>query len=103
MDNHIDSNVTVNEEPQMKVMGNAGGSRTTAGAYEPNTTLSSRADQSLGAMGNAAGLPPAQNESHEQDAASGLAMPDIANMIRQYPLPSLLLGIGVGYLLFSRR
>lgn len=103
MDNHSDSNVAVNEAPQMKVMGHAGGSRTTAGEHEPNTTLSSRADQSLGAMGNAAGLPPAQNEMQEQKASANLAMPDITNLIRQYPLPSLLLGIGAGYLLFSRR
>jgi hypothetical protein len=103
MENHIDSNVAVNEAPQMKVMGNAGGSRTTTGGNEPNTTLASRADQSLGAMGNAAGLPPAQNEMQEQKAISNPALPDITNMIRQYPIPSLLLGIGVGYLLFSRR
>ena len=87
MENHIDSNVAVNQAPQMKVMGTAGGSRTTAGGYEPNTNLSSRADQSLEAMGNAAGFPPAQNESHEQEVTAGLGMPDIINIIRQYPLP----------------
>lgn len=102
MENHIDNNVAVNQEPQMKVMGHAGGSRTTASAYEPNTTLSSRADQSLGAMGNAAGLPPSQEESQGPETQGSGAMQDLTNIIRQYPLPSLLLGIGAGYLLFSR-
>ena len=46
-----------NQASQMKVMGRADGSRTTTGGQEPNTTLSSRAEPSTGAMGNAAGLP----------------------------------------------
>ena len=49
--------VAASQAPQMKVMGEAGGSRTTAGGHEPNTNLSSRAEPSTGAMGNAAGFP----------------------------------------------
>jgi hypothetical protein len=111
----IDRNPGVSEAPQMKVMGSASGSRTTAGsAQEPNTNLSSRPEPSMEVMGNAAGLPPSHapgaNESTNSQwqtaadgAKTGLAMmDDVVDMIRRYPLPSLLIGIGIGYV-FSRR
>lgn len=103
MTNNVDNNVAVNQDPQMKVMGHAGGSRTTAGEQEPNTNLSSRPEQSMGAMGNAAGFPPAHNESELSEKTANTIVQDMTSMIRRYPLPSLLAGIGVGYFMFSRR
>jgi len=108
MDN-VDQKVETNEEPQMKVMGNAAGSRTTVGGQEPNTFLASRADeasrvdQSLGQMGNAAGFPNGRGASSGQQTQGDNTMPDLMGMIQRYPLPSLLVGIGLGYLLSSRR
>ena len=102
MDN-IDNKVVTNEEPQMKVMGNAAGSRTTAGAQEPNTLLASRADQPMGPMGNAAGFPSERDESYGQQTNGNAFMPDLMGVIQRYPLPSLLVGIGIGYLLSTRR
>jgi len=111
---NIDRNSGVSEAPQMKVMGRAGGSRTTAGVHEPNTNLSSRPDQAMEVMGNAAGLPPShtpgtnestnsQRQTATDGATTGLAMvDDVVGMIRRYPLPSMLIGIGIGYM-FSRR
>jgi hypothetical protein len=93
-----------NEAPQMKVMGNAAGSRTTAGSYEPNTDFASRADQPLGAMGNAAGFPSTRdNTSYGQESSGDQSMLDLMTVIRRYPIPALLVGIGLGYLLFSGR
>ena len=103
MSSNVDSKVAVNEEPQMKVMGNAAGSRTTAGEQEANTNLSSRAEPSLGAMGNAAGFPEPHNASEFSEKSANNLVQDMTSLIRRYPLPSLLAGIGVGYLLFSRR
>src|SRR5262245_34812091 len=95
----------VSEATQVKVMGRADGSRTTAGGEEPNTNLSSRPDQSLGAMGNAAGLPPSHVSGIDEgmNSAAGdtmgvAVMNEIAELIRQYPLPSMLIGMGIGYL-----
>jgi|GEM_PF-6331976 len=101
MDNP-DNKVVTNEAPQMKVMGNAAGSRTTAGAQEENTTLASRADQPMGPMGNAAGFPSERNADGQQTNNNAL-MSDLTALIRRYPLPSLLVGIGLGYLLSTQR
>jgi hypothetical protein len=98
----VDRNVETHEAPQMKVMGHAAGSRTTVGGQEANTNFASRADQPTGAMGNAAGFPSTREPSEESTAGNG-SMPDLMAVIRRYPLPSLLIGIGLGYLLFSRR
>jgi len=98
-----DRQVPATEAPQMKVMGQAGGSRTTAGGQEPNTTLASRADQPLGPMGNAAGFPSTREASSGQENNSDYSMLDLKTMIQRYPLPSFLIGIGLGYLLFSPR
>ena len=102
MDN-IDNNVATHEEPQMKVMGHAAGSRTTVGGQEENTNFASRAEQPTGAMGNAAGFPSTRDPSYGQSNAGDNSMLDLMTVIRRYPLPSLLIGIGLGYLLFSRR
>jgi hypothetical protein len=99
MANNADNNVVVHEEPQMKVMGHAAGSITTAGGHDPNTNFSSRAEPSMEVMGNAAGFDYPQDESQTVERV----MHDMTNMIRRYPLPSLLAGIGLGYLMFSRR
>lgn len=103
MTDNVENNVVAHEEPQMKVMGHAAGSITTTGGHEPNTNLSSRADPSMGVMGNAAGFPDTQNESQGQETTVERIVQDMTNMIRRYPLPSLLAGIGIGYLMFSRR
>lgn len=93
MDN-IDQKVEKHEAPQMKVMGHAAGSRTTAGGQDPNTTLASRAEQPMGAMGNAGGFPSTQDTSY---------LPDLRTVVQRYPLFSLLVGIGLGYFWFSDR
>ena len=104
---NIDRQVPATEAPQMKVMGQAGGSRTTAGGQEPNTTLASRADQPLGPMGNAAGFPNTRDASssyeYGQENNGEYSMLDLKTMIQRYPIPSFLMGIGLGYLLFSPR
>lgn len=97
-----DQNVQTHEEPQMKVMGHAAGSRTTVGGQESNTMLDSRAEQPMGPMGNAAGFPSTRDVSNGQQTGNN-TMPDLMGMIQRYPLPSLLVGIGLGYLLSSRR
>ena len=97
----IDRKVETHEEPQMKVMGHAGGSRTTAGGQESNTMLSSRAEQPLGPMGNAAGFP--SQTSSQQPSLQDEQSPNLMAIIQRYPLPSLMAGIALGYLLFSRR
>lgn len=99
----IDQKVEQHEVPQMKVMGHAAGSRTTAGGQDPNTTLASRADQPMGAMGNAGGFPSAQDTSHEQQTTNTSHLPDLKTVIQRYPLISLLAGIGLGYFWFSDR
>jgi hypothetical protein len=104
--NDIDRTPPENESPQMKVMGRADGSRTTAEVREPNTNLSSRPEQSLGPMGNAAGFPEAYESGTDagsaQENTAAYVINNVGDIIRQYPLPSMLLGIGLGYL-FSRR
>jgi hypothetical protein len=109
--NNIDRETSATEAPQMRVMGRAGGSRTTSGGEEPNTTLSSRPEPSLGAMGNAAGFPPSNVSGIDDDMNSpqqggntfaAAMMNDVADLVRRYPLPSMLIGLGLGYL-FSRR
>ena len=67
MTDTVENNVVVHEEPQMKVMGHAAGSLTTAGGHEPNINFSSRAEPSMGVMGNAAGFDNAQDESHVRE------------------------------------
>lgn len=103
---NVDKNTAGSEPPQMKVMGRADGSRTTAGEQAANTTLSSRPDQSLGPMGNAAGFPPSyqpgtdESRNPRNGSMWGSAMMnDVAEVIRQYPLPAMMVGIGIGYLL----
>lgn len=102
MDN-VDSKVETQDAPQMKVMGHAAGSRTTAGSQEPNTNFASRADQPTGPMGNAAGFPSTRDDSQEQSTANDESMLNLTTVIQRYPLPAFLIGIGLGYLLFSRR
>ena len=104
----IDRTPAGGEPPQMKVMGRADGSRTTADVREPNTNLSSRPEQSLGPMGNAAGFPEAYESGSDasansaQERTAAYVINNVGDLIRQYPLPSMLVGIGIGYL-FSRR
>ena len=102
----IDRTPAGGEPPQMKVMGRADGSRTTADVREPNTNLSSRPEQSLGPMGNAAGFPEAQSSGTDaasaQENTAAYVINNVGDIIRQYPLPSMLIGIGLGYL-FTRR
>jgi hypothetical protein len=101
----IDRTPAGGEPPQMKVMGRADGSRTTADVREPNTNLSSRPEQSLGPMGNAAGFPEAYSTGSDADAQENTAayvINNVGDIIRQYPLPSMLIGVGIGYML-SRR
>jgi hypothetical protein len=104
--NDIDRTPAGGETPQMNVMGRADGSRTTADVREPNTNLSSRPEQSLGPMGNAAEFPEAQNSGTDagsaQENTATYVINNVGDIIRRYPLPSMLIGIGVGYL-FSRR
>jgi hypothetical protein len=104
--NNIDRTPPESESPQMKVMGRADGSRTTADVREPNTNLSSRPEQSLGPMGNAAGFPEAYNSGTDagsaQENTAAYVINNVGDIIRQYPLPAMLIGIGLGYLL-SRR
>jgi hypothetical protein len=102
MDN-VDRNVETNDSPQMKVMGHAGGSRTTAGNQQPNTNFASRADQPTGAMGNAAGFPSTRDASQDQSTADEGSMLNLMTVIQRYPLPAFFIGIGLGYLLFSNR
>ncbi len=99
----IDQKVEQHEAPQMKVMGHAAGSRTTASGQDPNTTLASRAEQPMGAMENAGGFPSAQDTSHEQQATDNSHLPDLKTVIQRYPLFSLFAGIGLGYFWFSGR
>jgi len=102
----IDRTPAGGEPPQMKVMGRADGSRTTADVREPNTNLSSRPEQSLGPMGNAAGFPEAQSSGTDaasaQENTAAYVINNVGDIIRQYPLSSMLIGIGLGYL-FTRR
>jgi hypothetical protein len=102
MDN-VDRKVETHDAPQMKVMGHAAGSRTTAGDQDENTNFASRADQPMGAMGNAAGFPSTRDASDEHSPTDNASMPNLLTVIQRYPLPSLLIGIGLGYLLSSRR
>ena len=103
--NDIDRTPAGGETPQMKVMGRADGSRTTADVHEPNTNLSSRPEQSLGPMGNAAGFPEAYESGSDattQEKTAAYVINNVGDIIRQYPLPSMLIGVGIGYML-SRR
>lgn len=95
--------VQANEAPQMKVMGDAAGSRTTAGGQQSNTMLASRADQPMGPMGNAAGFPSERDAANGQQTNGNAFMPDLTSIVQRYPLPSLFVGIGLGYLLSTRR
>jgi hypothetical protein len=104
---NIDRQVPATEAPQMKVMGQAGGSRTTSGDQESNTMLASRADQPLGPMGNAAGFPntrdAASSYGYGQENSGDYSMLDLKSMIQRYPIPAFLIGVGLGYLLSSPR
>src|SRR5262245_61474835 len=99
--NDIDRTPAGGETPQMKVMGRADGSRTTADVREPNTNLSSRPEQSLGPMGNAAGFPEAYesgtdaSEISAQERTAAYVINNVGDIIRQYPLPSMLIGVGL--------
>jgi hypothetical protein len=56
-------------------------------------------------MGNAAGFPEAYNSGNDaraQENTAAYVINNVGDIIRQYPLPSMLIGIGLGYL-FSRR
>lgn len=101
MDN-IDDKVATHEAPQMKVMGHAAGSRTTVGGQEPNALLASRADQPMGPMGNAAGFPSTRDGNGQQTTGNAF-MSDLMTVVQRYPLYALMIGMGLGYLLSSRR